>query len=493
MGTFYDDLVTPKGVIGLIIVFIVIIWKELAPSYQSQGLLFYLLILLTILIGGRMIQACFLAKRDYQNIKPYGLYDIIIFLALLCFTTGVVIRIILGFGLGASETVYWIFVTYAVFAIIGCSNFFLIRTKRVEKDSDKFDYQIERAIQAVNIAVLLVYTLVFVVGAYVTYDGVSSSETKILIVYIILCALTTIVNMEHSHRLTYRPKILLSNECDSLSKLVLDLQALFSKIPSIGAVDTIHVTSMLSDIHTDPTVIRTVRATKKDAPVIARLLVKNFNHTYSYIAGENSLDVNTQPYMKLVELLRRFIISCYGFSTLGYMQFYFILNASGQRVGLFKVSTSSDRPTIYWMIDHLWSHLWLSLWIMCKYGPKEFLNIIRRVKLVQQSQRLTLQHSELSLDYLIICDEYRKQGYATAFLGTLLNAYLVEDTDEVGIDRVRTIVREGNIAAMKLLERAGFLEEFTYDGGLSFDPVSTSPVAGYRVRQLKAMVCKRTE
>ena len=108
MYSLYDGITHPATLVVLISAYLAWVNKDLvehavrASDGDVKSILHLLLVFLALVVGIRVIHSVYLAKRDYRQLES-GFWDVILFLIVLLFTSGVKCRFVCSFSSGAAE------------------------------------------------------------------------------------------------------------------------------------------------------------------------------------------------------------------------------------------------------------------------------------------------------------------------------------------------------------------------------------------------------
>lgn len=432
MDQLYELLIKPHSIVVIVGTYFglfnmdLLDYIEKATKGDQYSAAHLSVLLLSVVVGARVIQSLYLARRDYSRLDSSPI-DIPIFLMVIIFTSGGLLKI---------KATPLVLAIYTILAFAGTLNFFYLYIKRIHR-SDEFDYPIERKIQAVNAAVFFCLTGLTTVAALAGHR----ENYKLLHWAIAASCILTLINIVHSQHLTMLPKFLLRNEPDSIANSIKTFREIFGHILALKKDEEI-AGALFARRPADFRLIKTVRATAADADLICMELLRSFPYIFKYI-----FDATDE---RLRSTLRRMIASVGGLGTLGYLSFYFIVNDEGEKVGLFKIDTAHGN-WLYRMVEVA------SLPFTLAFGLRtlKILGIWRRAHRALSGQAPP-QRKELRLTYLIIFSRHRKRGYGAAFLRLLQNAFLYSNTNDIIAECITLFVREKNLAAIHLFERTGF-------------------------------------
>lgn len=445
--------------------------------------------LVTFAIGIRLLQSLLLAKRDYGDIKFDAIWDIAVFVILLIFTLGAIPHLLILLNYSIIDVCFGLAVSYAMLFCLGTLHYFhLIKQNRVESHSTKFDHPVENVILQFNMFVLFAYALLFSASAYLiryypAIPFVTLSHHRLIVVLNLIVAILAIQNIAHSHKLSYRPKFLLTNASDTLKTIIARIQSVLAQSSSIKSNDAI--IEAVKREYVDNKTVKTVRCTKQDSDRIANELIRHFGYVFSYIFGykmkykndphqNEVVELREQDKAQLKQVLKFLIEGARGFGGMGYMNFYFIENDKFEKVGLFKLSSANTESIVY-RIWILFTYLKAIFYIVKQRGMAILKPINRHAAQVINAQPQCGKR-ELILDYLIVFPPYQGQQYGLSFLHLLVNAYLKERTDELNINQITALVREKNHAASQLFLKAGFTPISA--GKSDSDPIHQIPIVG---------------
>ena len=462
--SFYNVLTHPTGILATIVFFFVLLHQEILIDIKNfiggdnAAYMNILLFFFTMVLGVRLVHSIFLAKRDYKNLK-IGFLDIIIFLFVILFATGGVLNLVRYFIGSGAEYHRFIITLYAAAGFLGTINFFMLWVSRIPKDSEMFDYSIEKHIQRINTFIFSYLTLIFILMIYLI--GNEPIDKYLFSIIFGSGAILLILNIIHSEQLTYKPKYLLTNKNDTIEALINEFKTKFSHI--VGTKKSSAIRDLITNgRYVKENFIKTARATPKDVEFISSQLLHHFGYVFKYITGIEDGEV-------LEKILNKIILSTHGFGKLGYMNFYFVINDHGERVGFFKVD------------DHYGNWLYtvantiaLSYILTRNLGLSEYFGLLYRARKIQRNPN----RNEISLTYLVIYSEHQRNGFGSALIRLLLNAYINNKTDDINAEKLTLLVRQNNFAAQNLFRKAGFKTKTSEDIQTLADPFLSDPDIG---------------
>lgn len=466
MSAFYDKLTSPVTVVGLFFAACVLINKgdmsdHLRKSFSGDrsSSIHLSLLALSLVAGLRLVHSCFLAKRDYAYLG-HNIWDIAVFVIVILFGGGIVLQLV-GIHQVAALAIY------TLAAVVGAVNFGALWLWRIPRNSDQFDYPIERLIQIVNTVVFLTIGVALGWQALDLARGRGASE-----IYWVVgsCMVLLIFNIIHSDQLTMLPKYLLTNEADSPESVAASFRLLFGHLSDLESDGEIRE-AVMGGYGASHRTIRTVRVQAGDVDQLSSEIVKSFGYLYAYVLG-------VSDDRKLRRGLRCLLTSSFGFGALGYMNFYWVVNESRERVGLIRVD-SNHRNWIYRGLEALTLPLRLAYCLR----TVRFLGVLLRARSVSRSQPAPVD-KEIRLTYLITLEEFRRRGYGLATVRLLRNACLHAYTNDIVAEKLSLYVRSSNQRAVRLFQKAGFAE--VPAGGPISDP-GLSEAAG---RLLRMELCR---
>lgn len=459
MDTLYDTLLKPHTILLTILGYIAILVKD-NPFRHIPGaldgneisILHLLLILLSVIAGLRIIQCLYLAKRDYGHLRN-GFLDVLIFGLVIVFTGGTVV-------MGLDGHLLIVLLVYLLCAFGGALNFFLLYRYRIPRNSEKYDYPIERQIQLVN-----TWTFVYLTTAlaYASYSLIQAgTPTTSCLVAIAITYVPLILNIVHSEQLSLMPKFLLKNDPDSPPYQIKLFRQIFRR-----TADDLTDEEIKKLIHKDVSnkfqSIKTVRAKASDVSALAKEILKEFGYIYKYIFGTSDQALLHRALVKLLSVAG-------GLGSFGYMHFY-LLKSGPTVVGFVRLDTS-DKCVFY-----LWIEILILPFELAKlFGISRLWAILCRSHEVVRTQPEVGQE-EIRLTYIFIYSEHQRKGFGGAALRLLINALIYNVTDEIVSDRISLFVRERNKIAEQFFAKAGF-RYVNRDDTASVDPVSEIEAIG---------------
>lgn len=479
LSSLYDGLIKPAALVSILTLFFVkfdlkiLIYLNESLGGNDAASLFITLFLFTIILGFRLIQSLFLAKRDYAHLEN-KLRDFVIFLFFASFASGSVLKAGISFSqmegdpakaaLDLAKNQHssnnLILIAYLIFGLVGILNFFWLFLERIPKTSDCFDYPFEKRIQLVNLLVFLLITSSLGCALIANLKGHPTAAC----LFVVATLPVILVNCMHSQGLTMTPKFLFHNKPDQPSSLNDLFNSVFGPyIPDSGkeTIKTLFLTA-----NSNYRNLRTARATHSDRDLLVNNMLKEFDYIFDYIFGGKSCHVQKAQFFKSMMSLGG------GFCSFGFLNFYFIVEENkgsvSEKIGFFRVDTS-HKNSLY----SLYESLFVPLLIVGHFGIINFFPIIRRAKLVIEAQPRAEQ-KEIMITHLVIFDGFRKKGYARGFLGLFKNA-LRSQTNDIIVEKIIIAIRSSNTAALALLGQLGFIHK-TYATSFNKDPLKESQV-----------------
>ncbi len=446
MHSLYDGITHPATIVVLISAYFALFNKDLvnhavrASNGDLKSILHLLLVLLVLAVGIRVIHSIYLAKRDYRQLES-GFWDVMLFLIVLLFTSGALIYLLNG----KVKAILWV---YAAGGLIATLNFVALYYVRIPSIATTCDYPIERRIQAVNSIVFAALT------GLVGWAAITSGDINpnMITLYWLIggSVLLLVVNILHSEQLTMHPKFLMHNQPDSLQRLIEVVRSSCGAMLS-GKSDE-EMTAFFGDLPNPRNQIHTIRVRRADVEVIGDALQRSFPYMFGYLFDTTRADV-------MIRGIRALLAVPGGFGTLGYMNFYFVCNQRGERVGFFKI----DAARSVWLYRPL-EWIAMSMFVLFNLRSANLVGFIRRARLASLGQEST-EVGELQLTYLVIFPEYQNRGYGSSFLRLLEFAHLHNNTNYVVTRRIVAGVRENNTVARHMFEKAGYV--YTAQGAAS--------------------------
>lgn len=450
---FYNQMTEPPAILALIITVCGVCSSIVVPTIMTkykngeQGAsLFALLAALTVIIGARVVQSLYWAKMDYSRLE-YGMRDIIIFSAVIFFTTG---STFIFFGNYINIIIY----IYTFLCAIAVWNFHGLATVFIPADSVHYDLPIETRIQYINAIIFALIFLLFAGAAAMLLLGNGANEPWVCAILLPVAPLI-LFNMAHSHQLSAWPKLIINNKHLAPERIEERLEAI------IGVDDAIFrkkrgVISSFKQYREAYRPLLLRRANKRDIPLIRDIYIKNFSYVLERILPETGLTSR--------EVLLVMLNSSWGLGVFGYLRFY-IIEVDGTAVG-FLMPEFHTEPRIYSLLDRAS----LAFFFLRRAGPGGLLALLRDLKAVSAYQsRPGLK--ELCIRYLAISETHAKQGYASRVVRLLRQAYIESSTNGFRAQTIVAHVREGNLASIKLFEKARFTRQ-PVDANLSDDPLA---------------------
>jgi ribosomal protein S18 acetylase RimI-like enzyme len=408
LGTWYSSILKPPFIIiAGILIFIVVNYHKIGESIgknDNDGLLFLLLCIISIVAGIRAYQSFYLAKIDYSTIKIRK-RDNLTFAAVYSFLT-------ISLLAGLHDKIILLYAIYTIISTLATLNFWDLFLGRLEKQKNELDYICEKRIQLFNAIVFSIITVLLLFIIIIKALNVYTICVYVLLVSII-CVLL-LLNILHSHELTYMPKIILCN--DNEDKNSCDFKKL-----------------------------KISRMNKKDTDQIVNTILKEFKYVFEYI-------FDTSDEITLKRTLCLLLTSCFGFGFLGYMNFYSIQQSDNDtEIGLIKINTL-HRCLIYKFFELLS----LPIVIISQFGIKKLPQIYKRSKEIIDSQPKLQKRTEFELTYFVIYEEFRNDKYGTYAMKLLVNALFHSKTNNINCSQLTMLVREINTASLLLVRNIGF-------------------------------------
>lgn len=474
LDKFYNYISEPTGILLLLIAAIQLTGKlfvndlKIASSNTSDLASFIAVTILTVAVGARLIQSCYLAKKDYSKLQSSGLADILNFLAIIFFTTGAAYYLtstmLIAFNkdIPLRERLAATLIVYAILAFRGVMNFRnLLHT--LKSNEYVVDYKVEKRITVINFKTFSLLFFSLLLSAFLLYKGVLQDiPFYVLIVFSILLVCFNII---HSNDLTFKTKCLLENKDDTPDSILSEIAKLLSKLTVNN--DIIDLKSHLAGVIDFKEIkhVKFVRASSTDVDYIVDSLIYNFKYMYEYLFC-------TAKSAELRKVLNKCYLNSYGFGPLGYMNFILVLDGqSSDKVGYFKIDTKEASS---WY--SLRSILQVILYLVFKRGPFVAIKCIYRLRKIQKLQ--PIRRSSLKVDYLVINEEYRKLAFGRSLIRTIVSGYLLNNVEDKCFSKIDIIVREQNNDAIAFFKGIGFKEysEKHYD---EFnDPLSSNEICG---------------
>lgn len=460
LSSFYDRMISPPSVLILVTFFftqfcqsdIKECMSRIAVNGDSSSVMHILLIILTFVLGIRIIQSIYLAKRDYVHVKN-GLIDVGIFALVALFTSGAMLFLWSRFPVFTLGF-------YVLLAFAGLVNFLHLYFNRIPKGQDQYDFPIERRIQATNSVIFAFLLISLCIALYFS----TTQSREMIVVYCLICLNYPLViyNIIHSQQLTYRPKFLFHNNADSPKNLAALFKNLFGPFSNHQEDEDIlkHVINTPTSRYKE---IKTVRVAREDVDLVCDTLLREFAYVFAYI-------FDTSDEKLLRKLIRTMITLAGGFGLLGYLNFYLIVTnspegKSSQKVGLFKADTVYPN-WIYQLVEVVA----LPLILTFRFRFFNLFKIFKRAREIDRMQPAT-EARDIRLTYFAIFPGFQNQGYGTLFI-QLLKGAVRNHTNDIVVDKITLCVRDKNTYAVKLFGRAGFLAPERKVELQSYDPLA---------------------
>ena len=192
------------------------------------------------------------------------------------------------------------------------------------------------------------------------------------------------------------------------------------------------------------------RATRRHAPEITELLIREFGYIYNYIfvSTEDESCEREIPADKVAavrNVFMRMLVLYGGFGARGFTRYYAIENQEKKTVG-FILPDSEAKPSVYGLIE--WMVVVPS--VVRNFGLSSIPRILRHLKRVTSAQPKATS-SEVCLTHIIIKEQRRSDRYGTSAVRLLVNA-LKQELDDSKVRRIVTLVRQHNLWSRILFE-----------------------------------------
>ncbi len=440
----YDLALKPDKIVTYLVVCASVQYRKIAQvaselqMRDERSLIYIEILVLTVICGLRAYQSIFLAKKDYKGIWGSFL-DVITFLLVLLFTSGVL-------PLLFANRLDNLLLIYAGIAFVMLVNFLSLRFYRLRKARDTLDLPLEHRIQSVNAITFAILTIALMYAWFALRNGgaLVGGDPLIHCHWAIGIGIVAVVlNIIHSHELSYVPKLLLRNSPDAPLKKIGWYRYLFwreaARINDAEILQRCCGAAKVSFI-----ALTTQRATRSEVPEIATQLLKEFHYIFGTI-------FQTSNRVVLNSRLNRVLLSCGGFGEFGYRNFI-VIRRNGESTGFFYVKTE-HRTLLYDTLRAVSLILQFS-WID---GPRRSFRYLRAARQVQQSQP-EAAHRQICLQYLVIYPKHRRKGIAGAVLELLIGGLVLTSTNGINADKIVLTVRERNSKAIQLFRNLGFRE-----------------------------------
>lgn len=412
LGEYYND--SPKHFYIVLMTIVALCLPpsldDLLKSWNENKLLLSSSIIILILALYRAFQALALARIDYEYLSAKK-YDNIIFSAvtLLLVTGGLVTLLYINIA--------YYFFTYSFISLLATINFISLY-KRIYEERSRFDYLSEIRIQLFNASAFLLLTILFCVIGIIKYLSIPNMDYVYIALSFPVCLLL-ILNIYHSHALTYYPKIILSNELDVTNT-------------NIGQI------------------IKIQRAEPNDMKRIAVELTNEFGYVFERIFAEDRVKV-------LRKYVYTLLTSSFGFGDWGYMRFYNIVNKDGIKVGWMRIDTMYS-CWIYTILER----------IILLIRFSHYLGIVNLYKVAYRAQNILKEQPKVDKDtfvlsYIVIRKPYRQMEYGYYAVELLKNAFFNSQTNNINVKRLSLLVRPYNTASIALFRKSKFKENVMQD------------------------------
>lgn len=489
MSVHYKTFATPNYTITLVLAMIAFIWLVLKDSNQPaigtpDRWLVVGIVLLTFIIGLKLLDSCFLAAQDYSRMKQITIWDFLMFFLIVAFSTGTIPKGVLTLTDKMRDTAIITCFIYSTLSVLAVCHFYSLGFFRLKSlPAELIDYPVEKRIHIFNMATMAIYFICFfLAGGYL--KNYPDNYTPLFVISGVII-IVTILSIEHSRRLTNRPKLLLSNQCDSVDYLIVKIREYFSHCPWIQIRDDTEMRASILGNWRQEKIVKLVRVSKDKVPFLASVLYKHFGYVFHYVffGGNESAELRREKITRIIEKLLK---SGIGYGKMGYMNYYFIQNEEEVKVGVIGIRTSLSAPfSLYGVFQ------WVGVigLILKEFGFGEFGRIRQRAEEIELNTVKVCGPYEWIINHLVIFDE--GQGYGIATVRLFVNAFLREYTDNVKVNLIRVLVRENNKSAMSLFEKAGFNFCKSLDICINNDPMAEFIHGGKPIGKPMIMECKR--
>lgn len=446
VATFYDNLTKPASITILIVGVFAALHKEgrivehlkNLRGVQHDSILYLLMLVLTFIVGIRIVQSLYLAKRDYEHIEG-KFSDILVFVVVIFFTCGAILRI--GILPEPGSVTVWI---YSALALFGTFNFLYIYKSRLVKFDPRGDYEFERRIQLVNVLVFLVLTLTLFASWFFLAENLDQRWIAYLLIGLNFPLL--VLNILHSGELSLRPKFLFHNGPDDPKRIIPE------EMTAIRVLDEDEARGISEKILNKWPVrymsLDLTRAYPTDAPLIAKHLVAEFGYVFRYLLKDDDRDV-----------LERFLTALLkvggGFGPFGVYNFYFIRDVSDPKAPI-RVGLAGFSHGGYKLLYQCVQAFGFALRVLptVSKNPCRWVMIGARALKLLRSQT-SPGNREVHLNYLVVFPDHRRRNISINFLRMLKNA-LREGTNAIDCDYLCLRVRSDNDRARGAFKKCGF-------------------------------------
>jgi hypothetical protein len=476
MGTilkFYDGLLDPAKLFALLAAVYTLLGKGVpifadleAMRHDANARLYGCLLLFTLFLGVRLLQSIWLARLDYQALPPEP-RDILSFAAIAVFVSGVIPRL-MPFG----ET-RWLSVGYLILCLIGLIHFNGLCRDRISPFSGAFDVVIERRIQGFNLFTFAHASASMAVACVVVWWFPQHLRVAELAV---LTTLPTIAfNALHASQLTHAPKFLFTNERDKPESMIAEARARL-RVSKPTSDERALGTALLGPEYDKFRLVTLSRATRRHAPEIAELLIREFGYIYNYIFVSTEdesceLEIPADKVEAVRNVLVRMLVVYGGFGARGFTRYYAIENKEKKTVG-FILPDSENKPSVYGLVE--WMVVLPS--VVRNFGLSSIPRILRHLKRVTGAQPKATS-SEVCLTHIIIKEQRRSDRYGTSTVRLLVNA-LKQEIDDSKVRRIVTLVRQHNLWSRLLFENEGFIPTSREGTAVHDDPFQSCEEIG---------------
>lgn len=406
LGEDYNRMISPTyWGLAIIIGIVITEFDGLVKRWNEDKLLLSFSVIILLLAFWRTRQSLVLALIDYKYLPKKNYDSIILTVVSLLILYGGLVYLL-------CNHIDYYFFAYSFISLLATFNFISLY-QRIYKEKSGFDYLSEMRIQLFNASVFLLLTILFCIIGVVKYRSIPNMEHVYVILSIVICILL-ILNVYHSHALTYYPKIILSNALD------------------IGKTNT---GQLIKIQRTEPDEIKR----------IAIDLVNEFSYVFEYIFAE-----------KQSKLLKKYVYilltSSFGFGDWGYMRFYNIINEQGIKVGWIRIDTAHG-CWIYTILEKLMLFIRFS----CCLGVKKLCGVAQRTYNIIKEQP-KVNKDTFVLSYIVIKKPYRQMKYGYYTIELLKNAFFNSQTNNIKVKRLSLLVRSYNTASIALFRKSKFKE-----------------------------------
>ena len=433
---FYSEVTKPQAI--LVTLAWVMGWgsTQIYPLISEKiqrndrfSTLFIILVIITVIIGIRIIQSLYLANKDYSRIK-FGIFDLIVFGAVMMYISGIVVFML-------ADHILWILIIYAGLCALAALNFAQLASSRVPSDARHLDIPIEQRIQIINTIIFIIFFVAFAVTAVLVLID-EQIDALWLCAPLLPVIPLVILNMIHSHQLSAWPKLTVDNKHLKPGRIEERLAAI------VGADEVVfkrkrNVASAFREYSKVYKRVTLRRAGSSDRGLIADLYLQDFGYVVDHMTAGTGLDSR--------DLVSRLLVNSFGLGAFGYLRFY-IIEVEGEIAGMVMPEFRTE-PGLYRQAGHI-PLAWFLLRRIGFSGTRQVYGKARRLRLLEPVPRL----NELRINYLAVTAP--NQGTGFRVISLLKQAFLNSSVNGFEAHEITAFVRERNAASVRLFEKAGF-------------------------------------